>query len=64
MIQDLVNVQLSNSSQLSSEELDTVVGKLSEVVDVGTSRDLGANIVTVMADILVSDTNVSSVSNM
>lgn len=64
MIQDLVNVQLSNSSQLSSEELDTVVGKLSEVVDVGTSRDLGANIVTVMADILVSDTNVSSVSNI
>lgn len=64
MIQILVSVQLSNSSQLSSDELDTVVGKLNEVVDVGIKPDLGANIVTVVADILVSNTNVTQVSSV
>lgn len=62
-LQDLVNVQLSNSSQLSNNDLDTVVGKLDEVVDVGTNSELGADIVTIVADILVSNTNMTRVSD-
>lgn len=63
-LQNLVNTQISNSSQVSSEDLDTVVGKLDEVVDVGTDSELGASIVAIVADILVSDTNVTTVSNV
>uniref|UniRef100_A0AAV2MJX8 Uncharacterized protein n=1 Tax=Knipowitschia caucasica TaxID=637954 RepID=A0AAV2MJX8_KNICA len=62
-IQDLVNVQLSNSSLLSPEDLDIVVGKLSEVVDVGSNPELGASIISIMGSILVSDTNVTALSN-
>ncbi|XP_055014990.1 uncharacterized protein LOC129410556 [Boleophthalmus pectinirostris] len=63
-IQDLVNEQLSNSSQLSPDDLTTVVGKLSEVVDVGSNSELGANIVTIVADILISSTDVTTISNV
>ncbi|XP_072292944.1 adhesion G-protein coupled receptor G2-like [Eucyclogobius newberryi] len=61
-IQDLVNVQLSNSSRLSREDLNTVVGKLKEVVDLGSNVDLGGNLVTVLANILVSNTDVTTLS--
>lgn len=62
-LQDLVNSQLNSSSELSMDDLGTVLGKLSEVVDVGTDFELGANIVSIVGNILVSNTNVTTVSN-
>ncbi|XP_034454866.1 adhesion G-protein coupled receptor G4 [Hippoglossus hippoglossus] len=63
IVQDLVDVQLSNSSVLSSFELDSVVGKLNEVVDISVIKPaVGADIVTVIAVILLSETNVTPVA--
>ena len=63
IVQDLVDVQLSNSSELSSLELDSVVEKLNEVVDISVIKPaVGADIITVIAVILLSETNVTPVS--
>lgn len=65
MIQDLVDVQLANSAELSPSELDTVVEKLSEVVDISSIQPaVGANIVNIVADILLSKTDITPVANM
>lgn len=65
MIQDLVNVQLGNTAELTSSELDTVVEKLNQVVDISNVKPaLGANIVNIVADILLSKTDVTAVANM
>lgn len=64
VLQNLVTEELSASPQLSNDDLDTVVEKLDEVVDVGTNSELGANIVTIVAKVLVSSTNVTTVSNL
>ncbi|XP_041845968.1 adhesion G-protein coupled receptor G4 [Melanotaenia boesemani] len=64
MIQDLIDVQLNNSSHLSSSELGVIVTKLHEVVDVSIIEpDVGVHIVNIVADILVSETDVTPVSN-
>uniref|UniRef100_A0A672YPL4 Adhesion G protein-coupled receptor G4b n=1 Tax=Sphaeramia orbicularis TaxID=375764 RepID=A0A672YPL4_9TELE len=64
MIQDLVDVQLGNTSELSSSDLDTVMGKLNEVVDIGAIKPpLAGNIVDIVADIILSDTDVTPVAN-
>ncbi|XP_070692870.1 adhesion G-protein coupled receptor G2-like [Pempheris klunzingeri] len=64
MIQDLVDVQLGSSAELSPSDLDTVVKKLSEVVNVSTIEPaVGANIVSVIADILLSKTDITPVAN-
>ncbi|KAM6924195.1 adhesion G-protein coupled receptor G6-like [Xenentodon cancila] len=64
IIQDIVNVQLGNNSQLSSSELGSVVGKLWEVVDTSIiESDCAADIVSIVADILLSETDVTPVSN-
>lgn len=65
MIQDLLDVELSSSAELSSSDLDTVVEKLSEVVDVSIIKPaVGANIVNIVANILLSKTDVTPVANM
>nr|XP_015804819.2 adhesion G-protein coupled receptor G4 [Nothobranchius furzeri]XP_054595207.1 adhesion G-protein coupled receptor G4 [Nothobranchius furzeri] len=64
MIQDLVEVQLGDSSQLSSSELGSVVEKLSEVLDVSTIEpDVGGDIVNIVANILLSETDVTPVAS-
>ncbi|KAM9741730.1 adhesion G-protein coupled receptor G6 isoform 2-T2 [Menidia menidia] len=64
VIQDLVDVQLSNSSQMSSSELGLVVGKLNEVVNLDTVRpDVGADIADIVGNILLSETDVTPVAN-
>ncbi|XP_062249160.1 adhesion G-protein coupled receptor G4 isoform X1 [Platichthys flesus] len=63
IVQDLVDVGLSNSSVLSSLELDSVVRKLNEVVDISVIKPaVGGDIVNVIADILLSETNVTQVA--
>ncbi|XP_061581599.1 adhesion G-protein coupled receptor G4 [Cololabis saira] len=64
IIQDIVNVQLGNGSQLSSSQLVSVVEKLWEVVDISIIDSAsGADIVSIVADILLSETDVTPVSN-
>ncbi|XP_069388135.1 adhesion G-protein coupled receptor G6 isoform X2 [Paralichthys olivaceus] len=63
IVRDLVDVQLSNSSELSSFELDSVVEKLNKVVDISFIQPaVGADIVNVIANILLSETNVTPVA--
>ncbi|KAM6999760.1 adhesion G-protein coupled receptor G6 isoform 2-T2 [Tautogolabrus adspersus] len=65
MIQDLVNNQLGNSAELSSSDLDTVVDKLGEVVDASVVNPVvGADIVNIVADILLSKTDITPVSSI
>ncbi|XP_068571143.1 adhesion G-protein coupled receptor G6 [Cebidichthys violaceus] len=65
MIQDLVDVQLGDSAELSSSELDSVVEKLSEVVDISSIKPaIGADIVNIVADILLSKTYVTAVAGI
>ncbi|XP_074529758.1 adhesion G-protein coupled receptor G2 [Halichoeres trimaculatus] len=65
MIQDLVDNQLGSSTELSPSDLDTVVEKLSEVVDVGTIKPaVGANIVNIVADVLFSKTDITPVAGI
>ncbi|XP_014840130.1 PREDICTED: adhesion G-protein coupled receptor G4 [Poecilia mexicana] len=65
LIQDLVDVQLSNNSQLSSSELGLVMKKLSEVVDVSIIEPkVGVNIVNIVANILLSETDVTPVADI
>lgn len=64
MIQDLVDVQLGNGSQLSSSELGSVVDKLSEVVDISPMEPvIGGDIVNIVANILLSETDVTPVAS-
>ncbi|CAJ1058844.1 adhesion G-protein coupled receptor G4 isoform X1 [Xyrichtys novacula] len=64
MIQALVDDQLGNSSEMSSSDLDAVVEKLNEVVDVSVIKpDVGADIVYIVADILLSKTNITPVAS-
>ncbi|XP_013860150.1 adhesion G-protein coupled receptor G4 [Austrofundulus limnaeus] len=64
MIQDLVDVQLGNGSQLSSSELGSVMDKLSEVVEISPIEPvIGGDIVNIVANILLSETDVTPVAN-
>ncbi|XP_042348822.1 adhesion G-protein coupled receptor G6 [Plectropomus leopardus] len=65
MIQDLVNVQLGDNAELSSSELDAVVKKLTEVVDISIVQPaVGADIVHIVANILLSKTDITPVANI
>ncbi|XP_070770033.1 adhesion G-protein coupled receptor G6 [Enoplosus armatus] len=65
MIQDLVDVQLGNSAELSPSELHTVVKKLREVVDISIIKPaVAASIVNIVAYILLSKTDVTPVANI
>ncbi|XP_037118984.1 adhesion G-protein coupled receptor G6-like [Syngnathus acus] len=63
VIQALVNTTLSNATQLPPSELNTVVEKLNQVVNVTTvTPALGDNIVHVFSDILISGTDMAPVA--
>lgn len=65
MIQDLVDVQLNTNEELSASDLDTVVEKLSDVVNISIVKPpVGANIVNIVADILLSKTDITPVADM
>lgn len=65
MIQDLVDVQLNTSEELSASDLDIVVEKLSDVVNISIVKPpVGANIVSIIADILLSKTDITPVADM
>ncbi|XP_067455735.1 adhesion G-protein coupled receptor G6 [Thunnus thynnus] len=65
VIQDLVDAQLGNTAELSSSELDTVVEKLNQVVDISIVKPaVGAKIFNIVADILLSKTDVTPVANI
>ncbi|KAM9849666.1 adhesion G-protein coupled receptor G6 [Aulostomus maculatus] len=65
MIKDLVKAELGDTAELSSSELDTVVEKLNQVVDVSIIKSsVGSNIVNIVADILLSETVVTPVANV
>ncbi|XP_055368222.1 adhesion G-protein coupled receptor G4 [Betta splendens] len=63
LIQDLVGAQLGNGAELSSSDLTSVVDKLGEVIDVSVGPDTGANIVSIISNILLSETNVTPVAS-
>ncbi|TDH07474.1 hypothetical protein EPR50_G00106460 [Perca flavescens] len=64
MIQDLIDVQLGNSAELSPSELDTVVEKLRKVVEISTIKPaVGAKIVNIIANILLSKTDITPVAS-
>ncbi|XP_068182518.1 adhesion G-protein coupled receptor G6 [Antennarius striatus] len=64
IIQDLVDVQLDTSEELSDSELLNVVDKLMEVVNISIVKPaVGTDIVNVVSDILLSDTDITSVAN-
>ncbi|MED6278870.1 hypothetical protein CHARACLAT_028456, partial [Characodon lateralis] len=65
IIQDLVDAQLSNNSQLSSSELRSVVEKLREVVHLSIIKpEVGLEIVNIVANILLSETDVTPVADI
>ncbi|XP_043983760.1 adhesion G-protein coupled receptor G2 [Gambusia affinis] len=65
IIQDLVDVQLSINSKLSSSELVLVMEKLSEVVHVSIIElKVGVDIVNIVANILLSETDVTPVADI
>ncbi|KAK5864619.1 hypothetical protein PBY51_015848 [Eleginops maclovinus] len=66
MIKDLIDVQLDDSeNELSSSELGSVVDKLREVVHISsTTPAVGANIVNIVANILHSKTDLTSVASI
>lgn len=62
MIQELVDQELLNE-ELSAEDLDTVVHKLVDVVNVSVvTPPVGENIVTIFSKILLSSTDVTTVA--
>lgn len=64
MIEDLVDVQLNSSAELSASELESVVEKLSDVVDISVVDPVvGTSIVNILADILLSNTDVTPEAN-
>ncbi|XP_061644216.1 adhesion G-protein coupled receptor G4 [Phyllopteryx taeniolatus] len=63
VIQDLVNAAVGNGTQIPPSELNTVVEKLNQVVNVTTvTPALGGNIISIFSDILISTTNVTPVA--
>lgn len=64
MIQDLVGDKLEVNEELSATDLDTVVEKLIEVVNIGVMKPpIGENVVTIVSDILLSSTDVAVVAD-
>lgn len=64
MIQELVAEKLESSDALSATDLDTVVEKLVDVVNIGVIKhSTGENLVTVVSNILVSSTDVTAVAD-
>lgn len=64
MIQDLVGDKLEVNEELSATDLDTVVEKLTEVVNIGVMKPpIGENVVTIVSDILLSSTDVAVVAD-
>ncbi|XP_028316297.1 adhesion G-protein coupled receptor G4 isoform X2 [Gouania willdenowi] len=62
-IEDLVHEQLGNSEELSPTDLQLVVEKLGEVVDLSPIKHaVGADIVNIIDNILLSNTDVTSFS--
>lgn len=65
MIQDLVDVQLGTSEELFPSDLVTVAEKLSDVVNVSIIEPpVGANIVSIVANILLSKTDMTPVTDV
>ncbi|XP_049610927.1 adhesion G-protein coupled receptor G2 isoform X2 [Syngnathus scovelli] len=63
VIQALINATLGNATQLPPSELNTVVEKLNQVVNVTTvTPALGNNIIHVFSDILISGTDMAPVA--
>lgn len=63
MIQKLVDEQLLLNEELSASDLDTVVDKLVEVVNIGIVKPpVGENVVTILSKILLSGTDVTTVA--
>ncbi|XP_071772292.2 adhesion G protein-coupled receptor G4a [Centroberyx gerrardi] len=68
MIQDLIDVEFGSAAvgegELSASQLDTVMEKLDAVVDISVvTRALGAEIINIIADILVSKSDITPVAN-
>ncbi|XP_078478589.1 LOW QUALITY PROTEIN: uncharacterized protein LOC144739520 [Lampetra planeri] len=65
MIQDLVNDQLGNNAELTSSDLDTVVKKLNQAVEISVVKPaVGTQIINIVADILLSKTDVTPVAGV
>lgn len=65
MIQELVDENLLLNEELSAADLDTVVDKLVDVVDIATINPaVGENIVTIVSKILLSGTDVAAVAGL
>lgn len=63
MIQELVDEKLLLNEALSAAELDTVMDKLTDVVNTGIIKPpLGENIATIVSEILLSSTDVTAVA--
>lgn len=63
MIQKLVDEQLLLNEELSAADLDTVVDKLVEVVNIDIVKPpVGENVVTILSKILLSGTDVTTVA--
>ncbi|XP_061755989.1 adhesion G-protein coupled receptor G2 [Nerophis ophidion] len=63
IIQDLVSSQLSNATQIPSGELNTLVEKLNQVVELGGAQPaLSSKVLHVFSDILISETDVAPVA--
>ncbi|CAN9515128.1 unnamed protein product [Ophioblennius macclurei] len=64
IIQDLVKDELSENRTLSPSDLTSIVGKLSEVVNISRINPaVGGEVVTIISDILNSETNVTQEAN-
>lgn len=64
LIQDLVDAQLANSSELSASDLEAVVEKLTQVMDISIiTPAVGTDVVNVVADILLSETHITPMAN-
>ncbi|XP_054648784.1 adhesion G-protein coupled receptor G6 isoform X2 [Dunckerocampus dactyliophorus] len=63
IIEDMVNVQLANTTLIPPAELSTVVEKLNQVVDVGAAQPAVSNkVFHIFANILISETDVTLVA--
>ncbi|XP_034037909.1 adhesion G-protein coupled receptor G4 [Thalassophryne amazonica] len=65
MIEDVVDTELGSNAALSPSELDTVVQKLNEVVEISDiTPAVGGDVVNIVARILFSDTDVTPVAGI
>lgn len=65
LIQELVDSQLTGTGELDGSELESVVKKLSEVVNVSlVEPPVATEIMGIVADILLSDTDVAPLADM